>query len=127
MQYLLLIYGDERAQEEAMAHVSEADQAAEMKAWFDYTDWLVEKGWMRAGDALQPTATATSVRAPGGGDVVVTDGPFAETKEQLGGYYLLDVANLDEAIEAAGRCPGARYGTIELRPVMELPERSDAG
>ena len=127
MQYLLLIYGDEHAQEEAMAHVPEADQAAEMKAWFDYTDWLVEKGWMQGGDALQPTATATSVRAPDGGDVVVTDGPFAETKEQLGGYYLLDVADLDEAIEAAGRCPGAKYGTIELRPVMELPERSDAG
>jgi hypothetical protein len=127
MQYLLLIYGDERAQEEAMAHVPEADQAAEMKEWFDYTDWLVEKGWMRAGDALQPTATATSVRATDGSDVVVTDGPFAETKEQLGGYYLLDVANLDEAIEAAGRCPGARYGTIEIRPIMELPERSDAG
>jgi len=126
MQYLLLIYGDERAMEEAMAGASEEDQADGMKPWNDYTDWLVEKGWMRGGDALQPTASATSVRAPSG-EAVVTDGPFAETKEQLGGYYLIETANLDEAIEAAGRCPGALVGTIEVRPIMELPDRPDAG
>lgn len=126
MQYLLLIYGDEHAMGEAMGTASEADQAESMRAWFDYTDWLVEKGWMRAGEALEPTATATSVRAVTG-EPVVTDGPFAETKEQLGGFYLIETANLDEAIEAAGRCPGARYGTIEVRPIAVLPERPDAG
>ncbi len=75
---------------------------------------------MTAGDALEDIDKATSVRVQNG-ERVVTDGPFAETKETLGGYYLLDVANLDEAIEAAERCPGARTGTIELRPVAELP------
>ncbi len=126
MQYLLLIYGDERALDEAMGSASEAEQAEAMKAWFDYTDWLVEKGWMRAGEALEPTAAATSVRAATG-ETVVTDGPFAETKEQLGGFYLIETSNLDEAIEAASRCPGARYGTIEVRPIAVLPERPDAG
>jgi hypothetical protein len=77
-----------------------------------------------AGDALQVTSTATTVRAPDG-KPVVTDGPFAETKEQLGGYYLLEVANLDEAIEAAARCPGASFGTIELRPVQDFPARPE--
>jgi hypothetical protein len=126
VQYLLLIYGDEEAREAMMATVSEEDQAVEMKAWFEYTDWLRDKGWYRAGEALEDTSTATTVRAPNG-DAVVTDGPFAETKEQLGGFYLLETANLDEAIEAAGRCPGARYGTIELRPVVDFGEQPDAG
>lgn len=126
MQYLLLIYGDEHAMDEAMGTASEAEQAESMKAWFDYTDWLVEKGWMRAGEALEPTATATSVRAITG-EPVLTDGPFAETKEQLGGFYLIETDDLDDAIEAAGRCPGARYGTIEVRPIAVLPERPDAG
>ena len=71
------------------------------------------------------TPSRTSTRPPASaiqdGERLVTDGPFAETKETLGGYYLLDVENLDDAIEAAGRCPGARYGTIELRPVQEMP------
>jgi hypothetical protein len=121
-----LIYGDEHAMDEAMGTASEAEQAESMKAWFDYTDWLVEKGWMRAGEALEPTATATSVRAITG-EPVLTDGPFAETKEQLGGFYLIETDDLDDAIEAAGRCPGARYGTIEVRPIAVLPERPDAG
>jgi len=117
MQYLLLIYGDEQLQ----GDVPEDQREAVMKAWYEYTDWLGEKGWMRAGDALLPTTEATSVRVQDG-ERVVTDGPFAETKEQLGGYYLLDVDHLDDAIEAAARCPGAAYGTIELRPVMQLPD-----
>ena len=90
-----------------------------MKEWFDYTSWLQDKGWMKAGDALEGVDQATCVRVQHG-ERVVTDGPFAETKETLGGYYLLDVANLDEAIEAAGRCPGAQTGTIELRPIADL-------
>jgi len=117
MQYMLLIYGDMSAYPE----LGEAEQAAEMKRWFDYSEWLGQKGWMRAGDALQPVDQATSVRVQGG-ERIVTDGPFAETKETLGGYYLIDVDNLDDAIEAAAECPGAQYGTIELRPVMVFEE-----
>ena len=73
------------------------------------------------GPGPQPTPTATCVRDDGG-EPLVTDGPYAETKEQLGGYYLLDVADLDEAIKWAHKCPGAQYGTIELRPIMEFPD-----
>jgi hypothetical protein len=117
MRYMLLIYGNENGR----ANVSEADQQAEMAKWFAYTEEMRAAGVSQQGDALQPTATATSVRAEGG-EPLVTDGPFAETKEQLGGYYLLDVADLDEAIKWAQKCPGARYGTIELRPIMEFPD-----
>jgi hypothetical protein len=117
MQYMLLIY----AGMEDAATASEADQAAEMQRWADYTTWLGGRGWMRAGDALMPVDQATSVRVRDG-ERIVTDGPFAETKESLGGYYLLEVDHLDDAIEAAASCPGAVNGTIELRPVMELTE-----
>jgi hypothetical protein len=114
MRYLLLIYNDERLRADMSA------QAQEFPVWDDYGKWLVDKGWMRGGEALQPTAQATTVRAPDG-TPVATDGPFAETKEQLGGFYLLEVDHLDDAIEAAGRCPAAAYGSIELRPIMEFP------
>ena len=117
MQYMLLIYGNESARGEG----SEAEQQAEMQKWFDYTEEMRSAGAMKAGDALQPTATATSVR-DNGGEPLVTDGPFAETKEQLGGYYLLDVADLDEAIKWAHKCPAAPVGTIELRPIQEFPD-----
>jgi hypothetical protein len=122
MKYLLLIYGDEAAMETAMSGMTPEQQAAQAKVWYDYGDWLAEKGWLLGSDALQATSTATSVRAPDG-KPVVTDGPFAETKEQLAGYYLLNVANVDEAIEAGARCPGATFGTIELRPIQEFPAR----
>lgn len=125
MKYLLLIYGEEAAMEAAMAGMTPDEQTAQIKVWYDYGDWLAEKGWLVAGDALQATSTATVVRAPDG-KPVITDGPFAETKEQLGGYYLLDVANLDEAIEAGARCPGATFGTIELRPIQEFPAQQQA-
>jgi hypothetical protein len=115
MRYLLSIYGDERAFETLSPEALEAN----MQRWTDYTAWLQEQGWMQAGDALQSTDHATSVRISDG-ERVVTDGPFAETKEQLGGYYLIDVPNLDDAIEAAARCPGAVTGTIEVRPIMEF-------
>ena len=98
MKYLLLIYGNEAAMEAASASTPPDQQAAEAKVWYEYGDWLKEKGWYLAGEALQATSTATSVRAPDG-EPIVTDGPFAETKEQLGGYYVLDVANVDDAIE----------------------------
>lgn len=114
MQYLLLIYGVESPPS------AEGDAMGDMTPWFDYTNWLVENSWMKGGDALMPTSQATSIRVQDGVRVV-TDGPFAETKEVLGGYYLIDVDNLDDAIEAAARCPGAAYGTIEVRPIFPLP------
>ena len=118
MQYMLLIYGDENAG----MNMTPAEQEASMGEWFQYTEDLRSAGAMVAGDALQPTTTATTVTQPNGGDALITDGPFAETREQLGGYYLLNVADLDEAIGWAKKCPGARTGKIELRPVMEFDQ-----
>jgi hypothetical protein len=113
MQYMLLIYGDMSA----FPEMTEDEQNASSKEWFDYTGWLQTKGWMKAGDALEDIDQATCVRIQNG-ERIVTDGPFAETKETLGGYYLL---------EAAGRCPGAQYGTIELRPIVDLPATMPQG
>jgi hypothetical protein len=116
MRYLLLIYQDEAAH----SKWSEEELAAE------YRDYLTfgaetEKLGILAGDALMPTNTATTVRVRNG-KVLTTDGPFAETKEQLGGYYMLDCNDLDEAIEIAAKIPGARHGSIEIRPVMEFEQ-----
>ena len=117
MRYMLLIYGDENR----WAQLSGEEAEAEMGKWFAYTQELQDAGVSTMGDALQPTATATTVR-DNGGEPMVTDGPFAETREQLGGYYLLDVPDLDEAIKWAHKCPGAARGTIELRPIQEFPD-----
>jgi hypothetical protein len=117
MKYILLIYGDEQA----WGSMSPGDQASEYQAYDDFGKWLSEKGWMRGADALQPTATATQVRVREG-KVLTTDGPFAETKEQLGGYYVVECDNLDQAIEAAARIPASRGGTIEVRPIMEFDQ-----
>jgi hypothetical protein len=119
MRYLLLIYGDENAW--AGQTPTPEDQAAEMKRWTEYTDWLKEKGWHLGGEALEPTSAATTVREQNG-QILTTDGPFAETKEQLGGYYLIRCANLDEAIEAASRIPSVGQGSVEVRPIMEFGE-----
>jgi hypothetical protein len=81
--------------------------------------WLKETGWSNGGEALHPSTTATTVSVRGG-QRVVTDGPFAETKEQLGGFYLVDVPSLDDALEAASRIPGARTGRIEVREIVEF-------
>jgi hypothetical protein len=118
MQYLLLIYGDEAG----YGQMSEADMQASHQAWMEYTQSLKDAGAFKGGDALQPIATATSLRGNGDGEPIVSDGPFAETKEQLGGYYLLDVPDLDAAIKAAKMCPGLGFGTLELRPVMEFAD-----
>jgi hypothetical protein len=115
VRYLLLIYGNEAE----WGDMSSGDQASEYQAYEDYGKWLTEKGWMRGGDALQGTATATSVRVRDS-KTVTTDGPFAETKEQLGGFYMIDCDNLDQAIDAASRIPAARGGTIEVRPIAEF-------
>jgi hypothetical protein len=117
MRYLLLIYGDESA---ASGEMTPEAMQAQMNLWTDYTDWLKKNGWHLAGEALQPTATATTVREQNG-KAMTTDGPFAETKEQLGGYYLIDAPNLDDAIEAASRIPSVSYGgSVEVRPIQEF-------
>jgi hypothetical protein len=117
MRYLLLIYGDENA----WGDMSADRQASEMQRWNDYTQWLRDRGWYLGGDALEPTPAATTVRVRDG-NTLSTDGPFAETKEQLGGYYMVQCQNLDEAIEAASRIPTADMGSVEVRPVVEFPE-----
>jgi hypothetical protein len=116
MQYLLLIYADESKLKSA----TQADQNAMFKEYGEFTASIVKTGNMKAGDALQPSSTATTVRVREG-KTLTTDGPFAETREQLGGYYLVEAKDLDEAIKIAARIPGARTGSIEVRPIMQLP------
>ena len=113
MEYLLLIYEDEKVWQER----SETDRTAIMQAYYAYTKSLQEAGVMKGGNALQPVATATTVRVHGN-ERMTTDGPFAETKEQLGGYYLVDCANLDEALDWAAKIPSSSTGSIEVRPIM---------
>ena len=117
MQYLLLIYGDEQAQNEQFAQMSEAEQKESLDQWWAYTKELEDAGVHVAGEALHPTQSAKTVRLREG-EQLVTDGPFAETKEQLGGYYVIDVETEEEALRWAGKMPSAPYGSIEVRPVM---------
>ena len=117
MRYLLLIYSDESM----LASMNEADMQADMAKWWEYDSAIKGAGAASSGEALQPTSTATTVRDDGG-KPIVTDGPFAETKEQLGGYYVLDVENLDAAIEWAHKCPASQYGKVELRPIQEFDQ-----
>jgi hypothetical protein len=112
---MLLIYGDES---QRTPPSTPEDSRAMLEPWETYGQWLTDQGMMKAGDALQPTATATSVRNQNG-EAMVTDGPFAETKEQLGGFYVFECASLDEAEQLAAQIPGAATGTIELRPAHE--------
>ncbi|MEO8053006.1 MAG: YciI family protein, partial [Acidobacteriota bacterium] len=113
MQYMLLIYGDEQALNEAQREACYQESA-------QYAHELSAKGQYLAAAPLHSTATATSVRLRDG-KRLVTDGPFAETREQLGGYFLIDVQNLDVAIDIAARIPAGRWGTVEIRPVVEVP------
>lgn len=113
MQYLLLIYTSEA---EASAMSPEAG-AAEMQGYFAFTQDIVQRGKFKAGDALKPTSTATTVRVRDG-KTLTTDGPFAETREQLGGYYLIEATDLDDAIAIAAKIPGAQRGSIEIRPIQ---------
>jgi hypothetical protein len=116
MRYLLLIYGNEQT----WAAKSPEAQAAEMDAWWKYTTDLEQSGQHLAGAALQPIATATTVRLANGRPLVA-DGPFAETKEQFGGYYLINTSNLDEAIAWASKMPNlSDGGSVEIRPLMEF-------
>jgi hypothetical protein len=113
-RYLLMI-----ADTEPEAEPTSEEIEALIGEYYAYGDWLTAQGWDRGSEALQPSDTATTV-AVRDGRRIVTDGPFAETKEQLGGYYLVEVPSLDDAIEAAARIPGARTGRVEIRPIMEF-------
>ena len=116
MQYLLMIYEPEKVWTE----MSEDSRNKMFGEYMEFTKSVKASGHFKAGDALQPTATATTVRVREG-KPQVTDGPFAETREQLGGYMLIDVPDLDAAIAIAGRIPLARLSTIEIRPLREGP------
>ena len=113
MQYLLMIYQSE-------AESGKVDTAARQKMTGEYgafTQSIIQSGNFKAGDGLQPSTTATTVRVRDG-KVMTTDGPFAETREQLGGYYLVEAKDLDTALAIAAKIPGAKTGSIEVRPVM---------
>ena len=115
MRYLLLIYGPEDAPDP-----TPDEQGAVMAAYNAFTEHIRSKNAYLGGEALEPTATATTVRVRDG-KTLTTDGPFAETKEALGGYYLVEAKDLDEAIDFAARIPGAQSGSIEVRPIWEIP------
>ena len=108
MQYLALIYAEEGRAEDHSPEI--------MEEYGKFTQDIIAKGIFKGGDALQPTANATTVRVRDG-KTQVTDGPFAETKEALGGYYLLECDTLDQAVEVASRIPTAKFGSVEVRPI----------
>jgi hypothetical protein len=122
MQYLLLIHDDEQK----WSTLSEHEYADIVEGYLSLTAELQERGAYVGSNRLAPTSTASTVRVRDGQDVV-TDGPFAETKEQLGGYYLIDVESLDEALEWAARMPTARTGSIEVRPIRPVQAAADEG
>ena len=112
MRYLCLIYDEEKK----LGAMSKGESDAFMGEYFAFTEDIKKSGHYVGGNALQPVGTATSVRVRGG-KMSTTDGPFAETKEQLGGYYLIEAKDLNDAIQVASRIPGAKTGSIEVRPV----------
>ena len=113
MQYMLLIYGNE----EARAQATKEQMGQMMSAYVAYTEAMKTAGVYQSGNPLQGSSTATTVRAPDG-KTKVLNGPYAESKEQLGGYYLIDAPDLDSALSWAARCPGAQFGAIEVRPIL---------
>ncbi len=115
MQYLLLIYGNEAG----MLSATKEQSSQMMAAYGAYTEAMKKAGVIVGGERLKPTSTATSVRVAKG-KTEVLNGPYAETKEQLGGYYMIDVPDLDAALSWAARCPGANHGTIEVRPIWAM-------
>jgi hypothetical protein len=116
-RYMLLIYGP------VGDGPSPEELESEMPKWFSYTQALVDDGVFVAGDPLQGLETATTVRVRDG-ETLLTDGPFAETKELLGGYYIIDVPDLDAALRWAARMPNIHYGSVEVRPLMEIPAQA---
>ncbi len=115
MKYLCLIYDDEKKWET----MSKAEADAYMSEYFAFTDGVKASGHYLGGNALQPVATATTVRSRNG-KLSTTDGPFAETKEQLGGYYLIEARDLNDALQVAQKIPSVRTGSIEVRPIQEF-------
>jgi hypothetical protein len=121
MKYLLIMYDDEKG----WAKLSETERQQAMGEWMQFTQQIKSGGQYVASSQLQPTSAATSVRLRNG-KRLATDGPFAETREQIGGYYLIEAKDLDEAIDIAARIPSARSGTIEVRPLVERPAQATA-
>lgn len=117
MRYLCLIYDDESK----WGSMPKEEADAMMGEYFAFTEDIKQNGQHLGGEALQPTQTATTVRVRNG-RISTTDGPFAETKEQLGGYYLINAKDLNEAIQVAARIPSARLGSVEVRPIMEFEQ-----
>ena len=115
MRYILLICEDETATQAA----SPAEGEAMMADYMNFGDEMGKRGVLKTGERLRPTTDATTVQVRDG-KVLTSDGPFAETKEQIGGFYLVDCKDVDEAIEVAAKIPGARIGTIEVRPIWEM-------
>src|SRR6266511_1280998 len=115
MRYALLICGDASAMEAR----SPDEASATLKEYMAFGDEMGKRGVLKGGERLRPTTDATTVRVREG-EVLTSDGPFAETKEQIGGFYLVDCKDLDEAIDVASKIPGARDGTIEVRPIWEM-------
>jgi hypothetical protein len=115
MQYLLMIYGNEAG----MAAAPQDGVKQMNAAYVAYTEAMGKAGVVRGGNRLRPTTEATTVRVKNG-KTEVLDGPYADTKEQLGGYYLIDVPDLDAALSWAAKCPGASNGTLEVRPIWEM-------
>ena len=120
MQYMLLIYENETE----MQKISPAEMETIIKEYFAFTDDIVKSGQFKAGDPLESITTATTVRVREG-KTLTTDGPFAETKEVLGGFYLINASDLDEALKWAQQIPGAWHGRVEVRPVMEFDENGN--
>jgi len=118
MKYLCLIYDEEKK----LAEMSKSESDAFMGEYFAFTEDVKKSGHYVDGNALQPVQSASTVRVRGG-KLSTTDGPFAETKEQLGGYYLIDARDLNEAIQIAGRIPSARIGSVEIRPILEFDQQ----
>jgi hypothetical protein len=117
MKFMLQLWGDEGQ----WADMSEEQAAAEMERWNDYSNQLIAAGAMVSGEGLQASATSKTLRFENG-ERVVTDGPYAETKEQLGGFYVIECASIDEALEWAAKVPSAEHGSTEVRPVIAYEE-----
>ncbi|MGB6986705.1 MAG: YciI family protein [Candidatus Aquilonibacter sp.] len=120
MRYIFHLFADEAA----FAARPPEELQASFEAYMAYTQALKDAGVYIGGERLRPVGEATQVRVDAGGKTAVLDGPYAESKEQLAGYYMIDTPNLDEAIKWAARCPGATHGTVEVRAVWEQPVRA---
>ena len=124
MRYALLIVDPESAQPSS-ASPDAGVMAQVTREYGDYTQMLKDRGAYLGGEALQPNPTATTVRVKDG-ETIITDGPFIEAKEALGGFYLIEARDLDEALQLASACPGARFGAIEVRPISEYADTPEA-